>query len=81
VRAIRYGLAPRRHAMRTLLWVVAGLVLGQWAVTQWLAEAFGGLYPPAAYSFCLTCHTRDLVNSLVNIFTLRWVGRMVGQLG
>jgi hypothetical protein len=31
-----------------------------------LAEAFGGLYPPAAYSFCLTCHTRDLVNSLVN---------------
>jgi type IV secretion system protein VirD4 len=28
--------------MRTLVWVVAGLVLGQWAVTQWLAEAFGG---------------------------------------
>ena len=31
-----------------------------------LAEAFGDLYPPAAYSFCLTCHTRDLVNSVIN---------------
>ena len=28
--------------MADLGWVVAGLVLGQWAVTQWLAEAFGG---------------------------------------
>jgi hypothetical protein len=31
-----------------------------------LAEAFAKLYPPAAYSFCLTCHTRDLVNTVVN---------------
>ncbi len=31
-----------------------------------LAEAFLNFYPPAAYSFCLTCHTRDLVNTAVN---------------
>ena len=29
-------------------------------------EAFLGFYPPAAYAFCLVCHTRDLVNSVVN---------------
>jgi hypothetical protein len=32
------------------------------------AEAFLNLYPPAAYSFCLTCHTRDLVNAVANLF-------------
>ena len=42
---------------------VFGIVAGAMVV---LAEAFAGLYPPAAYSFCLTCHTRDLVNTLVN---------------
>ena len=30
------------------------------------AEAFFGLYPPACYSFCLTCHVRDLVNTVTN---------------
>ena len=38
----RYGLAPRNGSAATLGWVVAGLVLGQWFVTQWLAEVFGG---------------------------------------
>ena len=38
----RYGLAPRHGLMATLGWVAAGLLLGQWAVTQWLAEVFGG---------------------------------------
>jgi hypothetical protein len=32
-----------------------------------LAEAFLDFYPPAAYSFCLTCHTRDLVNTATNL--------------
>jgi hypothetical protein len=32
------------------------------------AEAFLNIYPPAAYSFCLSCHTRDLVNAVVNFF-------------
>ena len=32
------------------------------------AEAFLNVYPPAAYSFCLTCHTRDLVNAALNFF-------------
>jgi hypothetical protein len=31
------------------------------------AEAFLGLYPPACYSFCLTCHVRDLVNTVTNL--------------
>jgi hypothetical protein len=31
------------------------------------AEAFLNVYPPAAYSFCLTCHTRDLVNAVLNL--------------
>ena len=42
---------------------IFGIIAGSMIV---LAEAFAGLYPPAAYSFCLTCHTRDLVNTLVN---------------
>ena len=42
---------------------IFGVVAGALVV---LAEAFAGLYPPAAYSFCLTCHTRDLVNTLIN---------------
>jgi hypothetical protein len=42
---------------------VFGIVAGTMIV---LAEAFANLYPPAAYSFCLTCHTRDLVNTFLN---------------
>jgi len=32
-----------------------------------LFEVFFNFYPPSAYSFCLTCHTRDLVNQAVNL--------------
>ena len=38
--ASRYGLAPRRGSVSSLSYVFVGLVLGQWAVTQWLAEVF-----------------------------------------
>ncbi|MBN2324836.1 MAG: hypothetical protein JXQ30_13975 [Spirochaetes bacterium] len=31
------------------------------------AEAFLKFYPPACYSFCLTCHVRDLVNTVTNV--------------
>jgi hypothetical protein len=31
------------------------------------AEAFLGFYPPSCYSFCLTCHVRDLVNTVTNL--------------
>jgi len=31
-----------------------------------LAEAIFNFYPPSAYAFCLTCHTRDLVNTAAN---------------
>ena len=30
------------------------------------AEAALGIYPPAAYAFCLACHVRDLVNTAWN---------------
>jgi hypothetical protein len=34
-----------------------------------LLEVFFSFYPPSAYAFCLTCHTRDLVNSFMNLLT------------
>jgi hypothetical protein len=40
-----------------------GIIAGVMVVC---AEAFLRVYPPAAYAFCLTCHTRDLVNSFLN---------------
>ena len=40
--SIRYGLAPRHDVLLTSGCVIAGLVLGQWAVSQWLAELFAG---------------------------------------
>jgi hypothetical protein len=30
------------------------------------AEVVFGIYPPSAYAFCLSCHVRDLVNTVVN---------------
>ena len=49
----------RRYMKPWIFGIIAGVMIV-------LAEAFAGLYPPAAYSFCLTCHTRDLVNTVVN---------------
>ena len=40
--SIRYGLAPRHDALLTSGCVIAGLLLGQWTVSQWLAELFDG---------------------------------------
>jgi hypothetical protein len=56
-----------------------GTVKKRWFVRPWVfgvaagvmfvsAEAFLNVYPPAAYSFCLACHTRDLVNGALNFF-------------
>lgn len=42
---------------------IFGIVL---AILVVFAEAFLKVYPPSAYSFCLTGHTRDLVNGLIN---------------
>jgi hypothetical protein len=30
-------------------------------------EAFFNFYPPSAYVFCLSCHTRDLINGISNM--------------
>lgn len=32
-------------------------------------ETVFNVYPPSAYGFCLSCHTRDLINTLVNGIT------------
>ena len=29
-------------------------------------EVLLSVYPPSAYAFCLTCHTRDLINRVIN---------------
>jgi len=41
-----------------------GIIAGSMVVSF---EALFNFYPPSAYSFCLTCHTRDLVNQTVNL--------------
>ncbi len=49
----------RRYLKPWVFGVIAGtLFVG--------AEAVFGIYPPSAYAFCLSCHVRDLVNTLVN---------------
>jgi hypothetical protein len=50
----------------------------KWYLKPWLfgiiagglfvfAEVVFNLYPPTAYTFCLTCHARDFVNTIVNV--------------
>lgn len=53
-------MARQRYIKPWIFGIVAGIIVV-------LAEFFGGLYPPTAYSFCLTCHTRDLVNTILNL--------------
>ena len=49
-------------------------------------EAFLGFYPPSCYSFCLTCHVRDLVNTVSNAlfgtrFETAYLARRADHLG
>ena len=50
----------------------------KWYLKPWLfgiiagvifvsVEAVFNFYPPSAYTFCLSCHARDLVNTVVNM--------------
>jgi hypothetical protein len=50
----------------------------RWYLKPWLfgiiagcmfvfAEVIFNLYPPTAYTFCLTCHARDFINTIVNL--------------
>jgi hypothetical protein len=41
-----------------------GVIAGSMIV---LFEVLLNFYPPSAYSFCLTCHTRDVINQAVNL--------------
>jgi hypothetical protein len=48
----------RRHLKPWIFGVVAGLLFVG-------AEVLFGIYPPSAYAFCLACHVRDLVNTVL----------------
>jgi hypothetical protein len=49
----------KRYIKPWLFGIIAGAVFVS-------AEAVFNFYPPSAYVFCLSCHTRDLVNTAVN---------------
>lgn len=43
-------------------------------------EALLSVYPPSAYGFCLTCHTRDLLNRILNgLFQTNYQVSFVGR--
>lgn len=44
---------------------IFGIIAGTLFV---LVEVIFSFYPPGAYAFCLSCHTRDLINTLSNWF-------------
>lgn len=50
----------RRYLKPWLFGVIAGAVFVS-------AEVVFNIYPPSAYAFCLACHVRDLVNTVVNV--------------
>jgi hypothetical protein len=49
----------RRYVKPWIFGVVAGTIFV-------LADAVLPISPPSAYAFCLSCHVRDLVNTVVN---------------
>ena len=65
----RYTTIPteRRRSPKYLKPWIFGVVAGTIFV---LGEVLFNIAPPSAYAFCLSCHTRDLVNTLINaVFT------------
>ena len=56
---------------------VFGIAAGSLLVA---ADAVFRIAPPSAYSFCLSCHARDLVNTVANaLFGARWQVTEVAQ--
>ena len=49
----------KRYLKPWIFGIIAGIIFVS-------AEAVLNFYPPSAYTFCLSCHTRDLVNTVVN---------------
>ena len=44
-----------------------------------LVEVIFNIFPPSAYVFCLSCHTRDLINTFSNwVFQVGWQVSAVG---
>ena len=82
VRGPKEGLPPRRQVvMRRRYWLYYTLsfLMGS---RRHIFTTFAIFLLVRDYGISVqTTATLFLVNSLVNIFTLRWVGRMVGQLG
>jgi hypothetical protein len=50
----------RSYLQPWLFGIIAGCIVV-------FAEVFLRIYPPSAYAFCLSCHTRDLVNTIINV--------------
>ena len=64
---------PRRRYLKP--WIF-GVAAGALFVT---AEIVFPIAPPSAYAFCLSCHVRDLVNSIANaLFHSRFLTTEVG---
>ena len=53
------SLKGKRYVKPWIFGVVAGSIFV-------LADAIFAISPPSAYAFCLSCHVRDLVNTLLN---------------
>lgn len=63
----------------------------RWYLKPWLfgiitgsifvfAEVLFNFYPPTAYTFCLSCHTRDLINTAANtIFRANFQTAMIAR--
>ena len=51
---------PRRWRIKPWVFGIAAGILFV------LLEVVFNLYPPSAYGFCLSCHTRDLISTIVN---------------
>ncbi len=57
---------PRRYLKPWIFGVLAGSLFV-------LADVVFPISPPSAYAFCLSCHVRDLVNTVVNsVFLTRF---------
>jgi hypothetical protein len=50
----------RKHLKPWIFGLIAGLLFVG-------AEALFGIYPPSAYAFCLACHVRDLMNTVLGL--------------
>ena len=61
---MKHSTTTRLKASYLKHWIF-GIIAGTLFV---LVDVIFNVYPPGAYAFCLTCHTRDMVNTVSNLF-------------